>query len=297
MEEEREWRTERERNERTSGWVKALLDQVQGKSFTLEVVNAQSSHVCMYPDAHSLCIDSCMREWSDGSCYLLYARNNNQKNPIIQWFIAPINNSPKQDNHQSFSHWKINQFLSPKFKTIFFSVDIPDIISFIIFIYLLLWNLKRRASFCSLVLRNWGFSNRFPGSVRQQPPRTTHQPVGESFPLWPVVAKGYHPVPSAVWLKPWIDSIAVAGRGFKILSVALKWALIRKIIIIIILKKSWLCQASSIYRNRHIQWFDQLFVTCESPSCFGSKNWITGIPLYYNPLLVLQVWKHVPLYS
>lgn len=149
MEEEREWRTERERNERTSGWVKALLDQVQGKSFTLEVVNAQSGHVCMYPDAHSLCIDSCMREWSDGSCYLLYARNNNQKNLIIRWFIAPINNSPKQDNHQSFSHWKINKFFPLIHQDYFFLSWYSDIISFIIFIYLLLWNLKRRASLIS----------------------------------------------------------------------------------------------------------------------------------------------------
>lgn len=216
MEEEREWRTERERNERTSGWVKALLDQVQGKSFTLEVVNAQSSHVCMYPDAHSLCIDSCMREWSDGSCYLLYARNNNQKNRIIQWFIAPINNSPKQDDHQSFSHWKINQFLSPNPSRLFFS----QLIFLILFHLLSLF-----IYYCEI----WkGGLLRFPGSVSQQPPRTTHQPVGESFPLWPVVAKGYHPVPSAVWLKPWMDSMAVAGRGFKILSVALKWALIKK---------------------------------------------------------------------
>lgn len=172
MEEEREWRTERERNERTSGWVKALLDQVQGKSFTLEVVNAQSSHVCMYPDAHSLCIDSCMREWSDGSCYLLYARNNNQKNRIIQWFIAPINNSPKQDDHQSFSHWKINQFLSPNPSRLFFSVDIPDIISFIIFIYLLMWNLKRRASSISRECEPATSQNHSPTSWRVVSPVT-----------------------------------------------------------------------------------------------------------------------------
>lgn len=194
--------------------------------------------LCTLADAHSLCIDSCMREWSDGSCYLLYARNNNHKNQIIQWFIAPINNSPKQDNHQSFSHWKINQFLSPNPSRLIFSQLIFLILFHLLslFIYLLLWNLKRRASFCSVVLCNWGFSNPFPGSVSQQPPGTTHQPVGESFPLWLVVAKGYQPVPSTVWLKPWIDSMAVAGRGFKILSVALKWALIKKIIIMIIKK-------------------------------------------------------------
>lgn len=64
----------RARNERMR--VKALLDQVQGKAFTLKVVNAHSCHVCMYAvflvaEIHLLYTGSCTEHWCNGLCCLL----------------------------------------------------------------------------------------------------------------------------------------------------------------------------------------------------------------------------------